>query len=182
MRDREVCGAAVIVSNHVSYLDILVHMSHSAPSFVARGNTQDLPLIGVVRCDPHHALWQHYFPCILCQLLYSSLPIRAACTVGPSVHCSSLIQVREGCTAVHMSPAVKRSLCSPSASTFGSCSALAATFAQCRAGTWVTGHVHAQQTPAVHLREPGLQNKERRGCGACLQRAPRVFGDAGVMT
>lgn len=51
-----VLRAAVIVSNHVSYLDILVHMSHSAPSFVARGNTQDLPLIGVVRCDPHYAL------------------------------------------------------------------------------------------------------------------------------
>ncbi|KAK9826820.1 hypothetical protein WJX81_004146 [Elliptochloris bilobata] len=40
--------AAVIVSNHVSYLDILVHMSHSAPSFVARGNTADLPLIGLI--------------------------------------------------------------------------------------------------------------------------------------
>ena len=44
--------AAVIVSNHVSYLDILVHMSHSAPSFVARGNTRDLPLLGVVRWRP----------------------------------------------------------------------------------------------------------------------------------
>ena len=44
--------AAVIVSNHVSYLDILVHMSHSAPSFVARGNTADLPLIGVIRWGP----------------------------------------------------------------------------------------------------------------------------------
>ncbi len=52
--------AAVIVSNHVSYLDILVHMSHSAPSFVARGNTQDLPLIGVVRCDPRLAQQRRY--------------------------------------------------------------------------------------------------------------------------
>lgn len=49
---RAVWGAAVIVSNHVSYLDILVHMSHSAPSFVARGNTADLPLLGVVRLRP----------------------------------------------------------------------------------------------------------------------------------
>lgn len=42
-------GAAAIVSNHISYLDILVHMAHSFPSFVARGNTKDLPLVGLIR-------------------------------------------------------------------------------------------------------------------------------------
>lgn len=42
-------AAAVIVSNHVSYMDILVHMAHSFPSFVARGNTKDMPLLGLIR-------------------------------------------------------------------------------------------------------------------------------------
>ena len=41
--------AAVIVSNHVSYMDILVHMEHSFPSFVARGNTRDMFLLGLIR-------------------------------------------------------------------------------------------------------------------------------------
>ena len=45
-----VCNvAAVIVSNHVSYMDILVHMAHSFPSFVARGNTRDMPMLGLIR-------------------------------------------------------------------------------------------------------------------------------------
>ncbi len=38
-----------IVSNHVGFLDILVHMSRSFPSFVARDGTQNIPLVGVVR-------------------------------------------------------------------------------------------------------------------------------------
>ena len=41
--------AAAIVSNHISYMDIIVHLGHSFPSFVARGNTQDMPLIGLIR-------------------------------------------------------------------------------------------------------------------------------------
>ncbi len=41
--------AAAIVSNHISYMDIIVHLGHSFPSFVARGNTKDLPLIGLIR-------------------------------------------------------------------------------------------------------------------------------------
>ncbi len=41
--------AAGIVSNHCSWADILVHMSHSFPSFVARSGTESLPLIGFIR-------------------------------------------------------------------------------------------------------------------------------------
>ena len=41
--------AAAIVSNHCSWADILVHMSHSFPSFVARNGTDTLPLIGFIR-------------------------------------------------------------------------------------------------------------------------------------
>lgn len=37
-----------IVSNHMSYLDILLHMARSFPSFVARDGTQNIPMIGVV--------------------------------------------------------------------------------------------------------------------------------------
>lgn len=40
--------AAAIVSNHVSWSDILVHLEHSYCSFVARSNTQDMPLIGLI--------------------------------------------------------------------------------------------------------------------------------------
>jgi hypothetical protein len=50
--------AAAIVSNHVSWMDILVHMSRSFPSFVARDGTQDLPLIGVVRWGRNGAVVQ----------------------------------------------------------------------------------------------------------------------------
>lgn len=41
--------AAIIVCNHVSYMDILIHMAHYFPSFVARGNTRDMPLLGLIR-------------------------------------------------------------------------------------------------------------------------------------
>uniref|UniRef100_A0A0C9S8C2 TSA: Wollemia nobilis Ref_Wollemi_Transcript_5066_1874 transcribed RNA sequence n=1 Tax=Wollemia nobilis TaxID=56998 RepID=A0A0C9S8C2_9CONI len=49
------CGAeedsyrpGVIVSNHVSYLDILYHMSASFPSFVAKRSVARLPLVGLI--------------------------------------------------------------------------------------------------------------------------------------
>ncbi|ESW32768.1 hypothetical protein PHAVU_001G015600 [Phaseolus vulgaris] len=38
----------VIISNHVSYLDILYHMSASFPSFVAKRSVAKLPLIGLL--------------------------------------------------------------------------------------------------------------------------------------
>lgn len=44
--------AAGIVSNHCSWVDILVHMSRYFPSFVARGGTEKLPLIGPIRYRP----------------------------------------------------------------------------------------------------------------------------------
>ncbi|CAK9178548.1 unnamed protein product [Ilex paraguariensis] len=37
-----------IVSNHVSYLDILYHMSSSFPSFVAKRSVAKLPLVGLI--------------------------------------------------------------------------------------------------------------------------------------
>ena len=42
-------AAGVIISNHVSWADILVHMEGHFCSFVARSNTQDMPLIGLIR-------------------------------------------------------------------------------------------------------------------------------------
>ena len=38
-----------IVSNHTSWIDILIHMSHSFPAFVARDATKRTPLIGTIR-------------------------------------------------------------------------------------------------------------------------------------
>ncbi|KAL7081576.1 hypothetical protein ACP275_14G048500 [Erythranthe tilingii] len=38
----------VIVSNHVSYIDILYHMSSSFPSFVAKRSVARLPLVGLI--------------------------------------------------------------------------------------------------------------------------------------
>ncbi|CAN6450636.1 unnamed protein product [Victoria cruziana] len=40
--------AGAIVSNHVSYLDILYHMSSSFPSFVAKRSVARLPLVGLI--------------------------------------------------------------------------------------------------------------------------------------
>lgn len=40
---------AVIVSNHCGWSDILVHMSHSFPAFVARDKTKHMPIIGIIR-------------------------------------------------------------------------------------------------------------------------------------
>eukprot|EP00798_Chlamydomonas_sp_ICE-L_P032709 gene32709-3593_t len=37
---------AALVSNHVSWSDIIIHMSDSFPSFVARDGTQNLPIVG----------------------------------------------------------------------------------------------------------------------------------------
>lgn len=41
--------AAGIVSNHCSWADILIHMSRSFPSFVARASTKDLLWVGLIR-------------------------------------------------------------------------------------------------------------------------------------
>ncbi|KAK7283345.1 hypothetical protein RIF29_12793 [Crotalaria pallida] len=38
----------VIISNHVSYLDILYHMSSSFPSFVAKKSVSKLPFVGLI--------------------------------------------------------------------------------------------------------------------------------------
>jgi lysophosphatidylcholine acyltransferase/lyso-PAF acetyltransferase len=38
-----------IVSNHISWADILVHMSRTLPSFVAREGTQNIRMIGLIR-------------------------------------------------------------------------------------------------------------------------------------
>ncbi|KAG7029373.1 Lysophospholipid acyltransferase LPEAT1, partial [Cucurbita argyrosperma subsp. argyrosperma] len=37
-----------IISNHVSYLDILYHMSSSFPSFVAKRSVAKIPLVGII--------------------------------------------------------------------------------------------------------------------------------------
>ncbi|GER44315.1 acyltransferase [Striga asiatica] len=44
----EAGGPGVIVSNHVSYIDILYHMSSSFPSFVAKRSVSKLPIVGLV--------------------------------------------------------------------------------------------------------------------------------------
>ena len=41
-----------IVSNHVGWVDILVHMTRFFPSFVARKATRDLVMVGLIRCLP----------------------------------------------------------------------------------------------------------------------------------
>jgi lysophosphatidylcholine acyltransferase/lyso-PAF acetyltransferase len=41
--------AVGVISNHSSWIDILVHMSHSFPSFVARDATKKTPIIGSIR-------------------------------------------------------------------------------------------------------------------------------------
>lgn len=38
-----------IVSNHIGWADILIHMSRNLPSFVARDGTQDIRMIGLIR-------------------------------------------------------------------------------------------------------------------------------------
>ena len=43
--DRPAVG---IVSNHCSHVDILAHMARTFPSFVARGGTESIPLIGFI--------------------------------------------------------------------------------------------------------------------------------------
>ncbi|XP_028757648.1 lysophospholipid acyltransferase LPEAT1-like isoform X2 [Neltuma alba] len=45
---KEMEAPGVIISNHVSYLDILYHMSSSFPSFVAKRSVARLPLIGLI--------------------------------------------------------------------------------------------------------------------------------------
>eukprot|EP00741_Cyanophora_paradoxa_P004648 tig00000821_g4511.t1 len=39
--------AVVMVSNHMSYLDILVHMAHSMPSFIAKADVRNIPMVGL---------------------------------------------------------------------------------------------------------------------------------------
>jgi lysophosphatidylcholine acyltransferase/lyso-PAF acetyltransferase len=48
MENRPGVEPVAIVSNHCSWLDILVHMSRFFPSFVARDSTKDLPLVGLI--------------------------------------------------------------------------------------------------------------------------------------
>ncbi|KAM1617301.1 hypothetical protein TB2_015940 [Malus domestica] len=46
--EKEPERAGAIISNHVSYLDILYHMSNSFPSFVAKRSVAKLPLVGLI--------------------------------------------------------------------------------------------------------------------------------------
>ena len=54
---------AVVCSNHVSYLDMAVHLHRTFSPFVARGDVVGAPFVGVFRCS----LWQHK-PCVPCKL------------------------------------------------------------------------------------------------------------------
>ncbi|PHU20908.1 Lysophospholipid acyltransferase LPEAT1 [Capsicum chinense] len=47
-RAEELERPGAIVSNHISYLDILYHMSSSFPSFVAKRSVAKLPLVGLI--------------------------------------------------------------------------------------------------------------------------------------
>lgn len=77
---------AGIVSNHCSWADILLHMSRSFPSFVARASTKNLPWVGLIRYMPMEASLQFLPVCAELQhitaavLLQSThgLPIRGA--------------------------------------------------------------------------------------------------------
>nr|AZM65198.1 lysophospholipid acyltransferase 7 [Vitellaria paradoxa] len=48
VQSEEPVRPGAIVSNHVSYLDILYHMSSSFPSFVAKRSVAKLPLVGLI--------------------------------------------------------------------------------------------------------------------------------------
>ncbi|XP_047336290.1 lysophospholipid acyltransferase LPEAT1-like isoform X2 [Impatiens glandulifera] len=47
-QDEDIERPGVIISNHVSYLDILYHMSYFFPSFVAKRSVAKLPLVGLI--------------------------------------------------------------------------------------------------------------------------------------
>lgn len=47
-QSKELGRPGAIVSNHVSYVDILYHMSSSFPSFVAKRSVARLPLVGLI--------------------------------------------------------------------------------------------------------------------------------------
>jgi len=51
VHSKEHPNIGAVISNHCSYFDILILMSRYFPSFVARSNTQDMPLIGI--CSKH---------------------------------------------------------------------------------------------------------------------------------
>ncbi|GJN32050.1 hypothetical protein PR202_gb20522 [Eleusine coracana subsp. coracana] len=47
-QSKELERPGAVVSNHVSYVDILYHMSASFPSFVAKESVSRLPLVGII--------------------------------------------------------------------------------------------------------------------------------------
>lgn len=51
VHSKEHPNIGAVISNHCSYFDILILMSRYFPSFVARSNTADMPMIGV--CSKH---------------------------------------------------------------------------------------------------------------------------------
>lgn len=54
--------AVAVVSNHCGWVDILIHMARYFPAFVARDGTQNLPMVGLIRCasrePPGRFFWQ----------------------------------------------------------------------------------------------------------------------------
>ena len=86
--------AAAIVSNHISYMDIIVHLAHSFPSFVARGNTQDMPLIGLIR-------WAA-MPCWDPGLGAAPAVLACACTNYTAMPCRGTVCVLQSPPAVHL--------------------------------------------------------------------------------
>ncbi|KAL8141155.1 hypothetical protein V2J09_007176 [Rumex salicifolius] len=63
-----------IVSNHVSYLDILYHMSSSFPSFVAKKSVSKLPLVGLISFTKSNipVLYSKCLGCVYVQREYKS--------------------------------------------------------------------------------------------------------------
>ncbi len=48
MEGRKGIPVGAVLSNHIGWSDILIHMSHYLPGFVARRETADLTFIGAV--------------------------------------------------------------------------------------------------------------------------------------
>lgn len=49
--------AVAVVSNHCGWVDILIHMARYFPAFVARDGTQNLPMVGLIRCAVQYLQW-----------------------------------------------------------------------------------------------------------------------------
>jgi 1-acyl-sn-glycerol-3-phosphate acyltransferase len=92
----------MLISNHISFLDVLVLMALHTPAFLAKGSTQRIPIIGCL-ADKWQCIYTTYDDKILLKTSSSSKPVH--------LHGGSAIRIRNRQKKMQQNPNLFPPLC-----------------------------------------------------------------------